>query len=55
MPVDKEGNMIDFDAVCYDKNDKQHRQQAESRKKNRKWSLTFKKDGRNLKKRNTQQ
>lgn len=36
MPVDKEGNMIDFDAVCYDKNDKQHRQQAESRKKNRK-------------------
>ena len=36
MPVVKEGNMIDFDAVCYDKNDKQHRQQAESRKKNRK-------------------
>ncbi|MEI3327740.1 MAG: hypothetical protein V8R64_15310 [Thomasclavelia sp.] len=28
--------IIDFDAVCYDKYDKQHRQQAESRKKNRK-------------------
>ena len=36
IPVDKKGNMIDFDAVCYDKNDKQHRQQAENRKKNRK-------------------
>lgn len=34
MPVDKEGNVIDFDSSCSDKSDKQHKKQAENRKKN---------------------
>lgn len=33
IPADKKGNMIDFDTACYDKNDKKHKEQAESRKK----------------------
>lgn len=33
VPVDNNGNIIEFDSSCYDKNDKYHTKQAESRKK----------------------
>lgn len=35
-PIDENGNIIEFDSSNYDKNDKEHKIQAENRKKNRK-------------------